>query len=188
MTLLTSVAVFVADSGGRAARFPQADGLEGGRGLRIVAAISQAWGLARPGVGAWTGAAAGEPRTAAGLAAARGGTCAWFRAGWHQAGDPADTAQAGGEVWLEVMARASWRCECAGACRPGHRCPAGHVAGHPLHLVPVLPVPAAAAAALPAAALAALCPDCHAGAVRAAAREAAAEPPQAALFGGGVAS
>jgi hypothetical protein len=172
VTPVTSAVVFVADRG--IGRTFETDGLDGGRGLQIVASIAQAWGIARPGCGAWTGATVGEQRTAAELAAPRGGTCTWFRVGWDVPGGALSQTQrgAGTGAWPEVMERAGWRCECAGACGRPHRCPAEHAAGHPLHLVPVWPASEPVAARLPAAALVALCADCHAGMARGALRTA----------------
>jgi len=163
VTPVTCAVGYVADRGGRGGR-PAAADLEGGRGLQIVAAIAQAWGIARPGVGTWTGGAAGEPRAAAELARKLGGTCTWFRTGMEAAaGAPPAEATPDG-TWLAVMERSGWRCECTGLCGRNHVYPAEHAPGSPLHAVPVWPgISEASAARLPAAALAALCMDCHIG-------------------------
>jgi hypothetical protein len=178
ITPITSAVVYVADHGGSDHATPRDPDEGGGQGLRIVAAIAAAWGIARPGCGAWTGGAAGEPREAAALARARGGTCAWFRIGWS----PVAAGQVARPAWPEVMDRASWRCECAGACGRSHRCQAEHFPARPLHLVPVWPAGDVAAAHMPAAALVAMCPACQDGAVRQAATDAAARAPHACLF------
>jgi anti-sigma regulatory factor (Ser/Thr protein kinase) len=103
----------------------------------------------------------------------------WCRLPWRTS--QAATPEPGpwGERWLAVMERAGWRCECSGQCgRAGHRCPAGHAPGYPLHVVPAIPAGEASAAALPASALIALCSSCRTGSDRRAARQADADAPE----------
>jgi len=92
---------------------------------QIVAAIAQAWGIARPGVGAWTGGAAGEPRAAAELARKLGGTCTWFRTGMEAAaGAPPAEATPDG-TWLAVMERSGVAVRVHRAMRAESRLPGG---------------------------------------------------------------
>ncbi|HEY3958673.1 MAG TPA: ATP-binding protein [Streptosporangiaceae bacterium] len=80
VTAHAGAVVYVSDQGpgmGRPA------GSEGGRGLRIVAAISQAWGVARRDCSASAGQVHTEAAEAARLAGA--GQCVWFRVGWQPA-------------------------------------------------------------------------------------------------------
>ncbi|MEY9944713.1 hypothetical protein [Kitasatospora sp. GAS1066B] len=99
-------------------------------------------------------------------------------------------------LWQQVMAAASGRCQCRGACGKNHdkdggRCPHTHGGyrtrhgnGARIHLIAApsraadLLLPQHRAAALPKRDLAAWCPDCHTAAL-AAARKAqqTAEPP-----------
>lgn len=178
VTPLTQAVVYTVDRGCRAGHVAAGEG-DGGRGLRLIAHLAQAWGIARPGCGAWAGETAGEPQTAAGLATLRAGTCVWFRVGWQPAGRPA----AEPPVRAAVLERAERRCECRGVCGRSHRgrCVAEQAEGRPLHLVPVWPAAEAVAAHLPAAVLVALCGDCDTAAVRAPAFASAAQP-GAALF------
>jgi serine/threonine-protein kinase RsbW len=75
--------VYVSDLGPAAGR---PAGSEGGRGLRIVAAISQAWGVARGDCSASAGRVHAEPGEAARLAGA--GQCVWFSVGWEPTAVP----------------------------------------------------------------------------------------------------
>jgi hypothetical protein len=100
----------------------------------------------------------------------------------------------GAKVWLPVMTRADYRCECVGACGSRHT-PTGqratgqhrcdrklgqyqHGTGlEPLIVAPQQPnVPPHVAASTPTGELRAWCPFCYSGAVRAARRAAKAEP------------
>jgi serine/threonine-protein kinase RsbW len=180
ITPITSAVVYVADLGGHGHTAGRDFDEGGGQGLRLVAAAAAAWGIGRAGCGGWSGGVAGEPSEAAALARARGGTCAWFRVDWRPVpavGQPARPA------WDEVLDRAAWRCECAGACGRPHRCQTEHSHTHLLHLMPVWPAGAAEAARLPAAALVAMCPTCQDGAARQAALENADRTPHASLLG-----
>lgn len=137
--------------------------------------------LAEDGRGLWL-----VSTLSGGQAGANGRGLHWVRLPWTPAPAVADEPGPWGVRWLAVMERAGWRCECAGQCgRVGHKCPAGHAPGYPLHVVPAIPAGEAAAAALPAECLVALCGSCRAGADRAAARKAAAAPQPGALFGPG---
>lgn len=179
---LSHAAVFVADQGPVAGRCA-GPGSEGGRGLRIVAAIAQAWGVTRAGCSASAGPVHGEPTEAARVLGAAGGQCVWFRTGWQQppACEPVMVSQQ--VTYQLVLARAGARCECAGVCGHPHggRCRREHATARPLHLVPVWPAGPAAAARLPAALLLALCGPCRAGADTVAGRVPAAA--EASLFG-----
>jgi len=160
-----------------------AAGFRDGNGAAGAAAVAvtEPGELAEGGRGLWL-----VRELAGGQAGAGGGGLYWARLPWTPGEVP--PPEPWGTRWLAVMERAGWRCECAGQCgRAGHRCPAGHAPGYPLHVVPAVPAGAAAAAALPACALVALCASCRAGADRAAARTAAAVPQPDALFapGGG---
>jgi hypothetical protein len=171
VTPMSHAAVFVADQGPVAGR-SVALGLEGGRGLRIVAAIAQAWGVLRAGCSASAGPVHGEPMEAARVLGTAGGQCVWFRTGWQQplVAEPVAVSQQA--TYQQVLARAGRRCECAGVCGHSHggRCRREHASSRPLHLVPVWPAGPAAAASLPAALLLALCGPCHTGTDTAAGR------------------
>jgi hypothetical protein len=101
------------------------------------------------------------------------------------------------DPWRQVMQAADWRCQCTGQCGNAHkkgdgRCPREHdqhASKHrgPIHLVAAPADPsmsALAAARLPLSQLRAWCPDCHAGARRAAnrAKRSQPDPTQGALF------
>ncbi len=149
-----------------------------------AAAVTGPGELACGGRGLWL-----VRELAGGHAGSDGRGLYWARLPWTPGEAP--PPEPWGARWLAVMERAGWRCECSGQCgRAGHRCPAGHAPGYPLHVVPAVPAGDAVAAALPACALVALCASCRAGAdraERAAARSAAAAPQPDALFapGGG---
>ncbi len=152
-----------------------------GAAAETAAAVTEPGELAEAGRGLWL-----VRELAGGDTGTDGRGLHWARLPWSPvtaAPDPGPW----GTRWLAVMERAGWRCECAGQCGRGHRCPAGHAPGYPLHVVPAVPAGDAAAAALPACALVALCAGCRAGADRAAARAVAAAPQPDALFapGGG---
>ncbi|MGH3159948.1 MAG: ATP-binding protein, partial [Streptosporangiaceae bacterium] len=137
---LSHAAVFVADQGPVAGRSAGL-GSEGGRGLKIVAAIAQAWGVMRAGCSASAGPVHGEPTEAARVMGTAASQCVWFRTGWQQplAAEPVAVSQQ--VTYQQVLARAGARCECAGACGHPHggRCRREHAPARSLHLVPVWP-------------------------------------------------
>lgn len=175
VTPLSQATVFVGDLGPVSGRC-RAPGSEGGRGLQIVAAIAEAWGVTRAGCSASAGPVHGEPEQAARVTGPAGSQCVWFRTGWQEPATENPPAVPQHVTYLQVLARAHERCECAGVCGHPHggRCRREHAPSRPLHLVPVWSAGPAVAAGLPVALLLALCEPCRAGADSAAGRVPAA--------------